>query len=113
MNLEYARRYLLGYFDTNHPMRDFTAGDAEDFRQHLIGQGKNDNTVRRAIGRARQFFRAAMRRGLIQTNPFEGIAAAVRANPSRFYFVSRSEAQKVLDHCPDAQWRLLMIELFT
>ena len=31
----------------------------------------------------------------------------VRANPSRFYFITREEAQKVLDACPDAQWRLL------
>jgi integrase len=31
----------------------------------------------------------------------------VRANPDRFYFVSREEAERVLDACPDAQWRLL------
>ncbi len=107
INLEQARRYLLDYFDEKRPMRDFTAGDAEDFRQNLIGQGKKDNTVRRAIGRARQFFNAAIQRDLIQSNPFEGIAAAVRANPSRFYFISRDEAQKVMDHCPDTQWRVI------
>jgi Phage integrase family len=31
----------------------------------------------------------------------------VKANASRFYFISREEAQAVLDACPDAQWRLL------
>ncbi len=107
INLDRARKYLLDYCDAKRPMREFTAGDAEDFRQHLIGQGLSENTVRRAIGRARQFFLAAKKRGLIHSNPFEGIAASVRPNVSRFYFVSEAESQKVLAHCPDAQWRVI------
>ena len=31
----------------------------------------------------------------------------VRENKARMYYVTREEAQKVLDACPDAQWRLL------
>jgi hypothetical protein len=31
----------------------------------------------------------------------------VGANPERLCFVSREESQKVLDACPDAEWRLL------
>jgi len=107
INLEQARRYLLECFDADKPMREFTAGDAEDFRLRLLRQGLSDNTVRRSIGRARQFFIAAIRRGLVQTNPFTGIPAAVRANPARFHYVSREHAQRVLDACPNAEWRLL------
>lgn len=106
-NLEQARSYLLDCFDASRQLRDFTAGDAEDFRLRLLGQRKSDNTVRRAIGRARQFFRAAIKRGFIQSNPFEGITASVRADHKRFYFVSRADARKVLNACPDAQWRLI------
>ncbi|MBI2477679.1 MAG: site-specific integrase [Planctomycetia bacterium] len=61
-------------------------------------------------GRARQFFRAAIKRRLIaaDANPFgEMKGIAVQANKDRFYFVSREEAAKVLDACPDSQWRLL------
>jgi len=105
--LELARKYMLECFEGNRSLRNFTAGDAEDYRLHLIGRGLSDNTVRRAIGQARQFCKAAEKRGLIHGNPFEGLAAAVRANHERFYFVSRDEAQKVLNHCPDAQWRLI------
>ena len=107
INLQQARGYLLDHFDAERPLRDFTAGDAEDFRLNLIGQGKSDNTVRRAIGRARQFFRAAGQHGLVDRNPFEGIAASVRANPQRFHFVGREDAQKVLEACPGAQWRVI------
>ncbi len=30
-----------------------------------------------------------------------------QVNTDRFYFVNRADSQKVLDACPDAQWRLL------
>ena len=107
ISLGQARRYLLDCFSQDRQLRSVTTGDAEDFRMELIRRGLADNTVRRAVGRGRQFFRSAMRRGLIQTNPFDGIAASVRANPHRFYFLSRTDAQKVLNHCPDVEWKLI------
>lgn len=107
INLERIKRYLVDFFGEEKKIRDITAGDAEDFRQHLIGKHKSQNTVRRSIGRARQFMNDAMKRGLIDKNPFEGMAASVRANHERFFYVTREMAQKVLDACPDVQWRLI------
>ncbi len=52
-------------------------------------------------------FSAAIRRGLIVANPFEGISAAMRTNHDRFHFISREDAKKVIDAFPDAQWRLI------
>src|SRR4029078_9439228 len=72
------------------------------------GQGLGENTTRRRCGVAKQFFRAAMRRRPIAENPFGDMKGlSVLANRSRDYFVSRDEAHKVLDACPDAQWKLL------
>ncbi len=105
--LEQAGRKLVECFDANKPLKDFTIGDADSYRLWLVGQGLADNTVRRLCGRAKQFFRAALRRKLIAENPFADLVSAVRGNPSRFYFVSANEATKVLDACPDAEWRLL------
>ena len=63
------------------------------------------NTVRRLCGRARQLFRAAMKRKLITNNPFgEMKGTAVQPNRSREYFVTRAEADKVLAACPDTEW---------
>ena len=107
INLDRARTYLIDFYGADRPMREITPGDAEDFQQHMIRTGRAENTVRRAIGRARQFFTAAQKRNLIQSNPFEGIAATVKANPDRFHFVSREDAAKVSDACPDAEWRLI------
>lgn len=105
--LGHTRRNLIEFFGADKPMREITPGDADLWRLALIGEGLSDNTVRRRCGIAKQFFRAALRRKLIASNPFEDLKAAVQANRSREYFLSRQDAGRVLDACPDAQWRLL------
>jgi integrase len=103
----HTRRNLIGFFGAEKPLRDITLGDADEWRLFLIEQPLADNTVRRRCGIAKQFFTAAMRKGLVSQNQFSDLKAAVQANVSRFYFVSRTEAEKVIEACPDAQWRLL------
>src|SRR5262245_31322728 len=60
------------------------------------------------IGRARQFLKAAVRAKLISANPFDGVKAPGQRNPARMFFVTRDVTQKVLDACPDAEWRLIV-----
>jgi integrase len=67
-----------------------------------------ENTVRRHMGRAKQFTRAAYRKRLIATDPFDDIkGCSVQADESRLFFVTREMADKVTDACPDVEWRLL------
>ena len=102
-----AGKNLVGFFGGAKPLGDITSGDADEFRLHLL-QRLGDNTVRRQCGRAKQFFRAAMRRRLIPQNPFGDMkGCGVRANKSREYFVTREMAQRVLDVCRDHEWKLL------
>jgi integrase len=106
-NLEQVRRNLLDHFGPDKPLADIAPGDADEFRINLLGK-LGENTVRRNCGRARQFFRAAVRKRLIQENPFGDMkGCAVKATTDRFHFVTRAEADMVLAACPDAQWRLL------
>lgn len=98
---------LTAFFGDNKPLREITPGEADQWRLYLVGLKLADNTVRRRCGVAKQFFRVAVRRKLVSFNPFEDLKAAVQGNPQRFYFITRAEAQKILDACPDAQWRLL------
>src|SRR5262249_173985 len=44
---------------------------------------------------------------LIGSNPFADLKSTVRANPDKFYFVTRAEADAILKACPDNQWKLL------
>ncbi len=106
-HLRQTENDLVEFFGTEKHLRDITPGDADEFRLHLMGRRLGENTIRRRCGRAKQFFRAALRRGLIANNPFADIATTVQANPSRYYFITREEALKVLDACPDAEWRLI------
>ena len=41
------------------------------------------------------------------SNPFADLKASVQANKGREYFVTHEMAQKVLNACPDAEWRLI------
>ena len=70
-------------------------------------EGLSDNTARRRCGIAKQFFRDAVRSRLIQSNPFEHLKAATRANKAREHFVPLVDAVRIIDACPDAEWRLI------
>jgi len=106
-NLNQAKRNLVRFFGAEKPLADISPGDADEFRRDLMTR-LAENTARRCCGRSKQFFRAALRKRLIAENPFADMRGLnVKASPERFYFVSRQEAQAVLDACPDSQWRLL------
>ena len=106
-NLEQVRRNLLEHFGAGRLLATITPGDADEFRVTLLGK-LGENTVRRNCGRAKQFFRAAVRKRYIQENPFADMKhCAVKADASRLHFITREDAGKVSEACPDAQWRLL------
>lgn len=109
LNMKQLRQWMVKHFGEARDMRSITAGDAEDWRAFMLKEGLGENTIRRHIGRARQVFKAAIRRGLVRgANPFDGMAATVRADKARQFFVTRTAAQKVIDACPDVQWKLLI-----
>ena len=106
-NLRAAEREIVKFFGKQKRLIDVTPGDADEFRRKLL-ETLGDNTVRRICGRARQFFRAAIRKRMIRENPFGDMKGiAVRENRARDFYVTRAMAQQVIDACPDNQWRLL------
>ena len=102
-----AVNHLVEFFGPNRDLRSITKGDADGFRAFLYRQGQSENTVRRYCGLAKQFFRAALRRELIEQNPFADQVAAVRGNAAKFHFITRDDAAKILAACPDVQWRMI------
>ncbi len=105
--LELAARNLNNYLGKDKLIRDISPADADGYRIFLIDKGNAENTIRRNCGRAKQFFNAAIKQGLIERNPFESLKSTVMANPNKFHFITREEADKVIEACPDAEWRLL------
>ena len=98
----HTRRCLVEHLGAENPLREITPGDADAWRLWLAEHEQlAENTVNRRCGIAKQFFRAAFRRKLIAENPFADMkGCAVRGNKARDYFLSRTDAAKVLDALP-------------
>lgn len=108
--LGHTVRNLKDFFGSDRDLTTITAGDADLFRSYLLGLGLAAATVARRCGIARQFFRSARRHKLISENPFGDMkVGAARANKSRQRFVTREETQRLIDACPCAQWRAIII----
>jgi integrase len=102
-----TRKHLVAHFGKDKPLGDITEGDADAWRLYLIRYGLAENTVRRTCGVARQFFRAAVRRRLIASNPFSTLKVTVKGNKAREFFVSRADSEKILAACPNTEWKLI------
>jgi integrase len=106
-NLSQSRRILCNHFGEDRDIRTITSGDADDYREALLRNDYSAATTAREIKRARQFFNYAKRKEFVATNPFEGIKAGKQTNRSRLYFVDSGLAARVLEACPDNEWRLI------
>jgi integrase len=108
-NYEVTRGHLLHYFGANRPLADISAGCADEWRENLLGKlGLSAATVSREVKRARQFFRAAVRKRLIPENPFTDLPTPQQVNKDREFYVTRDVTERVLAACPDAEWRLIV-----
>jgi len=96
------------FFGKRTRLDRITVSDAEDFFRSLQAT-LSENTARRRCKRVRQFFNAAVKKRLITENPFDtkAIPTTSVANGEREYFLTCEDAQKVVDACPDAEWRLI------
>ena len=106
-NMKQAESDFLNFLDGEKTLKNFTPGDAEDFRRHLLGKGLAEATVRRRCKRVKQFMAAAVKKRLLIENPFDDIPTSDRVNKARQHFISKDDIYRVIDACPDAQWRLI------
>lgn len=98
---------LAAHFGPDRLVSEVTPGDADQFRLYMAGKGYGDATVKRRLGIAKQFFQAAVRSRLIQSNPFSDQKTQVKGNSARFHFVTQDEYQAVMAVCPDTEWKVL------
>ncbi len=107
-NYNATKKALLDFFGTEKLLASVNAGDCDDWRSNLVGKGLAAATIGRTVKRARQFFRAAVRKKIIVENPMQDVKAAPQDNKSREYFVTEAETEKIIAACPDAEWRLIV-----
>ncbi len=97
---------LVEHFGGDTPLGKIRPGAVDQWRREL-SVGRAENTVRKHIAVAKVFFNAARRQGLIEANPFDDQKASILPNPSRFHFITAEDAEKVINACPDPEWRLI------
>ncbi len=112
-NLLQAKKALIDFFGALTMLADVTPGDADEFRNWLLTKRARPlaaNTARRLCARSKQFFTHALRKRLIDENPFAHMRGLmVRGNQERQRFVEAEVIDRVLAGCPDADWRLLVV----
>jgi integrase len=99
--------YLVAHFGADKPLVDITEGDAEDFRIFLLSKKLAENTVRKHTQIVKQFFNKAIKKRILENNPFRDLKATVQANPERFFFVDAATSKAVLESLPSLQWKLI------
>ena len=102
------RDSLIKFLGPDRPLDAVTAGDADKFFDWLRAEEFAPATIGRRLRRCSQFFRAACREKLITENPFDGIKPPSQENEERFYFVTRAETERLIEACPNYEWRLIV-----
>ncbi|TWU42930.1 hypothetical protein Q31b_19630 [Novipirellula aureliae] len=115
--LTVTARSLCKKFGPDRRIDTFTAGDAEDFRKWLQTKGNErkdyktglaPNTVRRRLGRTKQFFNKAVKHKLIVDNPFADEKATVTGNDERMMMVPAEWIDACIRKAPCEDWRIIL-----
>jgi len=107
--LRQARRWLTRFLGEDKPLDSITSTDGDAFRAYLISEQKQSrSTVNKWVRYGRHFLEVAKRRKLLAENPFSHLKGAVTGDPNRRVFIPAADVARVIEHCPDPQWKLLI-----
>jgi integrase len=98
---------LTSFFGEGCDVRSLNPGTAEDFKQSLIGRGLAATTVSKRLQFSRQFFRMAIKRGLIRENPFADCRHKATINLEERHYVTLEATQQLID-AADPDWQLIV-----
>ena len=104
-----VRRNLVEFFGLKKKLTEITEFDADNFRRFLKSKRYAEATMNRRCGAVKTVVRAAVRHRLIQSNPFDHLPTTVKGNVQKRRMVTREETDRLLDVCPTAEWRLLIV----
>jgi integrase len=104
-----CRRHLVKHFGEKRRVDTITKTDADDWTDYLTDTAKLSKATKgRTIKTGKQIFKWAVKRDLIEESPFAELVGNKSVNPERIVFVDRTTVDRVIEHCPDAEWRLLI-----
>jgi integrase len=103
---KHTRNNLTQHFGEEVDLRKITPAEAEAFREWLTSK-YSPATVARHIKQSRQFFKAAIDAEILVRNPFAKVHVGSMTNRDRQTYVDVATISKVLEACPDPEWRLV------
>jgi len=104
---EIYSKSLVNYFG-DVPLRDITHEKAALYRVHLLRAEYSEATISKMIGDARVFFGVAVRRKLIDDNPFKYVETGSQVNKERSHYVTQEETDYLINACANAKYRLII-----
>ena len=102
---------VLNEFFGNKSLRDISHDDAAKFRRWLDSKTLGANGKRTHVSVAKMLFNAAKRRKLVDENPFEFEKASLVLNRSRDFYLSRTNAMKIMERAGLTVWPKLIQNL--
>lgn len=97
---------LLAFFGEKKPLRSITEGDAKAWRRS-IRHGLSENTQRKWTAIAKTLFATAVEGRLVDRSPFAKLKSGMITNKARMHFVDAETSRKVLEACPNIEWRTI------
>jgi len=101
-------RNLEECYGAQRDLRTIDEPAAEDFKLFLQKTKLSSTTIAKRLQFARQFFRMALKRKLITSNPFADVAGKAVPRTDRQRFITREETQRILDACHNTDWRTIV-----
>jgi len=102
-----AQKSLNDYFGADKSIGEITKGDADLWRLWMVEHNLAEATIRKRSQNAKQFMRFAIKHELLDENPFSELKSANVGNDERLEFIPQEKILKVMEACPDYQWRLI------
>jgi len=104
----HTARCLREHFGADRPLRGIGRGEAEGFRQWLVGKKLAAATVARRLQLTRQIFGYAVRCEWIDRNPFAGVSHTAGNPRARQHYVTEAETARLIDAAPNWAWRTII-----
>jgi integrase len=89
-------------------LRSITQEQAALYRAHFVKGKYREATIAKMIGIARAFFNVALRRKLVDENPFRYVETGSKVNKEREHYVTQVEIDHLINACSNAKQRLIV-----
>jgi integrase len=108
MNFNQVKKCLVEFFGGRRLLSSITPAEADRWKRWLANErGLAQATVAKLVKRAKQLFKEGVRDRLLTSSPFADLKSGNECNPQRMRFIDRDACEKILDACPDADWRCI------